>query len=86
MLNFLLTQTILFILCYALCRATVVSEERSILPLIKTIFASEERSIIAFNYTPAHRLCEGPIAGIMLALLQLRFSLSARRKMPPFSI
>ena len=84
MLNFLLTQTILFILCYAL--STVVSEERSILPLIKTIFVSEERSIIAFNCTPAHRLCEGPITGIILALLQLRFSLSVRRKMPPFSI
>ena len=52
----------------------------------KKIFVSEERSIIAFNYTPAHRLCEGPITGIILALLQLRFSLYVRREMPLFSV
>ena len=84
MLNLLLTQTILFIPCYAL--STVVSEERSILPLIKTVFVSEERSIIAFKCTPANRLCEGHITGIILALLQLRFRLSVRRKMPLFSV
>ena len=59
MLNFLLTQTTSIYTMLSFIY-TVVSEERSILPLIKTIFVSEGRSIISFNYTPAHRLCEGP--------------------------
>ena len=61
-LNFLLVQTILAYLYYAmLYQHSCFSEKGSILPFINKILVSEERSIIAFNYTknsaysPAHR-------------------------------